>query len=94
MALREWSGTSRKTHRLIASGLAVLVASTMLVGYGNFLKSGPVLAQGASVDEGRVDVVWDKVIRVSNTTPTLQVVVNPPLRRGSAIHDRAFQIAS
>ncbi|MGH9397944.1 MAG: GH39 family glycosyl hydrolase, partial [Terriglobia bacterium] len=28
---------------------------------------------------------------VSKATPTLQVVVNPPLRRGSAIHDRVFQ---
>jgi hypothetical protein len=31
------------------------------------------------------------VDRVSKTTPTLQVVVNPLLRRGSPIHDRAFQ---
>lgn len=34
---------------------------------------------------------WDKVVRTSQTTPTLQVVVNPPLRRGSAVHDNAFQ---
>ena len=91
VALREWKGTSRKTHRLIAGGLAVLVGSTLLVGYGNFLKGGAVLAQGATSEAGRVDVAWDKVVRVSNTTPTLQVVANPPLRRGSAIHDRAFQ---
>jgi L-rhamnose-H+ transport protein len=39
VALREWKGTSRKTHRLIACGLAVLIASTMLVGYGNYLKT-------------------------------------------------------
>ena len=45
----------------------------------------------AQSDEGRVEVAWNKVIRVSNTTPTLQVVVNPPLRRGAPIHDRAFQ---
>jgi L-rhamnose-proton symport protein (RhaT) len=70
VALHEWKGTSRKTHGLIASGLAVLVASTILVGYGNFLKGGVVLAQGASAEEGRVTVTWDKVIRVSNTTPT------------------------
>jgi hypothetical protein len=38
-----------------------------------------------------LQVEWDKVVRVSKTTPTLQVVVNPPLRRGSAIHDRVFQ---
>ena len=34
---------------------------------------------------------WDKVVAVSKTVPTLQVVVNPPLRRGSKIHDRVFQ---
>ncbi|MGE5645373.1 MAG: glycosyl hydrolase family 39 [Acidobacteriota bacterium] len=33
----------------------------------------------------------DKATRVSQTTPTLQVVVNPPLRRGSPIHDRVFE---
>jgi hypothetical protein len=34
---------------------------------------------------------WDKVAAISKTTATLQVVVNPPLRRGSPIHDRAFK---
>jgi hypothetical protein len=38
-----------------------------------------------------INVNWDKVTRVSQTTPTLQVVVNPPLRRGTAVHDGAFQ---
>jgi hypothetical protein len=31
------------------------------------------------------------VARVSHTTASLQVVVNPPLRRGARIHDRVFQ---
>jgi hypothetical protein len=39
IALREWRGTSRRTHLLIAAGLAVLVASTLLVGYGNYLEA-------------------------------------------------------
>ncbi|MGH9401908.1 MAG: hypothetical protein ACRD2P_07370 [Terriglobia bacterium] len=39
----------------------------------------------------RVTVNWDKVTGASKTTPTLQVVVNPPLRRGSAIHNRDFE---
>src|SRR5215469_4867769 len=39
----------------------------------------------------RVTVHWDKLIRISRTTPTLQVVVNPPLRRGTSIHDPVFQ---
>ena len=32
----------------------------------------------------KVTVTWDKVTRVSKTTPTLQVVVNPPLRRSGS----------
>jgi hypothetical protein len=38
----------------------------------------------------KVTIDWRQVRLISKTTPTLQVVVNPPLRRGSAIHDRAF----
>jgi hypothetical protein len=38
-----------------------------------------------------VGISWESVTRISNTTPSLQVVVNPPLRRGSKIHDRVFQ---
>jgi hypothetical protein len=30
---------------------------------------------------------WTRTTIVSRTTPTLQVVVNPMLRRGSPIHD-------
>src|SRR5579864_691355 len=39
----------------------------------------------------KVTVHWDKVVRVSQTTPTLQVVVNPPLQRGTPVHDNAFK---
>src|SRR5436309_8987398 len=49
---------------------------------------GPAPAQQ---QPDKVPVQWDKVTMVSKTTPTLQVVVNPPLRRGSAIHDNAFK---
>ena len=38
----------------------------------------------------KLEVQWDRVERPLQSTPTLQVVVNPPLRRGSTIHDRAF----
>lgn len=34
---------------------------------------------------------WGSAIRKSQTRLTLQVVVNPPLRRGSVIHDAAWQ---
>ncbi len=39
----------------------------------------------------KVTVEWTKVLRVSKMTPTLQVVVNPPLRRGATLHDPAFR---
>lgn len=34
---------------------------------------------------------WNKITATSQTTPTLQVVVNPPLRRGTPVHDNAFK---
>jgi hypothetical protein len=34
---------------------------------------------------------WDKVTMVSNTTPTLQVVVNPPLRPGEPLGEAAYK---
>ena len=37
IALQEWRGTSRRTHLLIGIGLAVLIGSTVIVGYGNYL---------------------------------------------------------
>jgi hypothetical protein len=36
-------------------------------------------------------VEWDRVLIVSRTSPSLQVVVNPLLLRGSPIHDAAYQ---
>ena len=37
--LKEWKGTSRRTKLLVASGLFLLVSSTVVVGYGNYLQS-------------------------------------------------------
>jgi len=45
----------------------------------------------AQVPPAKFVVHWDKVVRTSQTTPTLQVVVNPPLRRGTPVHDEAFK---
>jgi L-rhamnose-H+ transport protein len=46
IVLREWKGTSRRPHVLIALGLALLVASTLVVGYGNYVKVAmPLSAQ-------------------------------------------------
>ncbi|HEV2350178.1 MAG TPA: glycosyl hydrolase family 39 [Terriglobia bacterium] len=52
---------------------------------------GLTTAAGRGQEYGKVTVNWEKVIRTSQTTPTLQVVVNPPLRRGTAIHDQVFR---
>lgn len=37
IALHEWRGSSRRTWKLMFTGLAVLVGSTVVVGYGNYL---------------------------------------------------------
>ena len=61
--------------RLVSVFLAALLSSLFL--------------SAQSVPE--LEIKWNAVSRVSQTTPTLQVVVNPPLRRGSVIHDAAFR---
>lgn len=48
------------------------------------------LALPPGAEPVKVKVQWDQVTSISKATPTLQVVVNPPLERGSAIHDRVF----
>jgi L-rhamnose-H+ transport protein len=35
----EWKGSSKKAHRLIATGIAVLILSTVVIGWGAYLKS-------------------------------------------------------
>ncbi len=37
VALKEWKGTSRRTHLWIALGLATLILSTIIIGFGNKL---------------------------------------------------------
>jgi L-rhamnose-H+ transport protein len=38
----EWKGASKKAHGLIAGGIALLILSTMVIGYGTYLKGvGP-----------------------------------------------------
>ena len=38
--LHEWKGASRRTQLLISAGMTVLVLSTLIVGYGNYLGTG------------------------------------------------------
>ncbi|MGC8624637.1 MAG: L-rhamnose/proton symporter RhaT [Phycisphaerae bacterium] len=37
LLLKEWKGTSRKTHFWIGMGLILLIGSTIIIGYGNYL---------------------------------------------------------
>jgi L-rhamnose-H+ transport protein len=39
IALHEWRGTSHRTRSLVVGGLLLLIGSTLVVGYGNYLKS-------------------------------------------------------
>ena len=37
IAFREWRGVSGKTKTLVWAGILTLIASTMVIGYGNYL---------------------------------------------------------
>src|SRR6266568_991107 len=39
----------------------------------------------------KIEVNWDKVERTSQTSPTLQVVVNPPLHHGTIVSTNAYK---
>jgi L-rhamnose-H+ transport protein len=39
----EWEGASKKAHGLIAAGIAMLIFSTLVIGYGTLLKGGQTL---------------------------------------------------
>ena len=39
LVLKEWLGTSRRTRLLVTAGLTLLIASTLIVGYGNYLNA-------------------------------------------------------
>src|SRR5216117_3476914 len=60
----------------------------LLVPWLMLAAAGRSPAQDASV---QITVHWEKMVQESKTTPTLQVVVNPPLRRGTPVHDNAFK---
>ena len=38
--LHEWKGSSKKAHGLIATGIAALILSTIVIGFGTYLKAG------------------------------------------------------
>ena len=67
--------------RIVLAGLSLLLLGSV----------HPAAAQTNPEAPPSVKISWDSVARVSHTTASLQVVVNPPLRRGAKIHDRVFE---
>jgi L-rhamnose-H+ transport protein len=45
IALKEWKGAGTRTKCLVGLSLLVLVASTMVVGYGNYLGAASTAAK-------------------------------------------------
>jgi len=60
--------------------------------FGVCLLAGLAAARAWCADDqaANLKIDWNKVTRESQTVPTLQVVVNPLLLRGSQIHDRVY----
>jgi len=48
IALKEWKGAGPRTKLLVALSLLVLVGSTVIVGYGNYIGKGGAATQSAS----------------------------------------------
>ncbi|HET8967170.1 MAG TPA: L-rhamnose/proton symporter RhaT, partial [Candidatus Acidoferrum sp.] len=65
IALKEWKGAGTRTKMLVALSLFVLVASTVIVGYGNYL--GTREKASASLHVFR-DTVWAQVPAHGNLT--------------------------
>jgi hypothetical protein len=83
-----------RTHERSSYLNYLVVVSFILAAAIACLRPGKVA--GATIaDDGvataKVTIDWSKVSGVSQTQVTLQVVVNPPLRRSSTIHDAAWK---
>jgi L-rhamnose-H+ transport protein len=56
VGLSEWRGVSQRTYRLMQLGLVVLVSSTVVIGYGNYLaKEHAPAAEAPKVSETPAD---------------------------------------
>ncbi len=49
LLLKEWRGTSGRTKGLVTAGLALLISSTLIIGYGNFAKANEAALTGPSL---------------------------------------------
>jgi len=45
----EWKGSSKKAHLLIGGGIATLILSTIIIGYGTYLKRDYALHKSRAV---------------------------------------------
>jgi hypothetical protein len=75
----------------ISKGVYVRKSPGLWGGLG-FVAMATFSMAGAAQDAERqkVEIDWNKVVMVSKSTATLQVVTNPMLNRGSSIHDGSF----
>jgi Glycosyl hydrolases family 39 len=78
--VRRGLSTARSTERM----KSIFVLACLCVALSG------LLAPAQQTKPNTVTIHWDKVIAVSRTTPTLQIVVNPMTRPGSPIHDSSF----
>jgi L-rhamnose-H+ transport protein len=51
IAMQEWKGVSGRTRSLLAASLLILVASLVVIGYGNYLKPRTLEGELVKVDE-------------------------------------------
>ncbi len=88
--------TLRKWRRIAACFLESAMPTKTLLGAAALFFCAFVSLTAATPRDtaAKVTIDWNQVLRVSKTTATLQVVVNPPLRPGSAIHDQAWKSLS
>jgi len=56
-----------------------------------YIVAALVTGGGSAHAQTKVAVNWGKIQRTSQTSPTLQIVVNPPLQRGTPVHDNAYK---
>jgi hypothetical protein len=68
--------------------LKSLGAAGILAAASPLLSGAPAYADGIDVS---LAIDWSGSSRRCTTTPTLQVVVNPMVRRGSPVHDNAYR---
>jgi len=71
-----------KNHFILYSTRILMISALVLL-------SNPQLF--AQKNDNSVTIDWNKQVRISKTTPTLQLVENPMVRPGSSIHVATFK---